>query len=217
MRTLTEKAKEKLAQVMNTDKFIGRDYLLAVLACILLDSKKRNELRTTEVEQLSTVSVLANAYNCEFSIRQYDLYGISRHVASIVYEFQKEFEEINTQQQIDWLFDKVEALASNLENISNFKVLRAIRNLEIANEELAKEVEALENAVLVEEAEKTAETAQILGLPVLKGTPKQVEWAERIRKRCLETMSEKELGRGLKSEKASYWIEKYKHVLPPRK
>lgn len=121
MRTLTLATKEKLAQVMNTDKFIGRDYLLAVLACILLDSKKRNELRTTEVEQLSTVSVLANAYNCEFSIRQYDLYGISRNVASIVYEFQKEFEEINTQQQIDWLFDKVEALASNLENISTSK------------------------------------------------------------------------------------------------
>ncbi|HHT7890599.1 hypothetical protein [Pasteurella multocida] len=217
MRTLTLATKEKLSKIMNTDKFIGRDHLLAVLACILLNSSKRNELRVEEVKELTQVSVLAKAYSCEFNIREYALYGISRKTAGIVYEFQKGFEEMNTQQQIDWLFDKVEELVSCLESISNFKVLKAIRNLEIANEELAKEVEALENAVLVEEAEKTAETAQILGLPVLKGTPKQVEWAERIRKRCLETMSEKELGRGLKSEKASYWIEKYKNVLPPRR
>ncbi|WP_424411275.1 hypothetical protein [Pasteurella sp. PK-2025] len=217
MRTLTEKTKEKLAKITKTEKFIGRDYLLAVLACILLNSSKRNELRADEVKELAQVSVLANAYSCDFSIRDYEVYCISRKTAGIVFEFQKQFEEVNSQQQVDWLFDKVEELASNLENISNFKVLKAIRNLEIANEELVKEVEALENAVLVEQAEKTSETAQILGLPVLKGTPKQVEWAERIRKRCLETMSEKEIGRGLKSEKASYWIEKYKHVLPPRR
>ncbi|UDW83993.1 hypothetical protein K7G91_000223 [Pasteurella canis] len=215
MRTLTTEAKEKLAQVMNTDKFIGRDYLLAVYAYAILATSRKNELRASDLDAMNS-QYLAEVYNGDFDTRQANRERFPRVANSCLYETQEAMNSIPPANRITWLFDAVEELAQNLDNISNARFLKAVRNAEIAQEEIEAAIEALENAALIEEAEKTAQTAKIMGLPALKGTPKQIEWAERIRKRCIETMSEKDLGRGLKSEYASYWINKYKHVLQDR-
>ncbi|HHW7446090.1 TPA: hypothetical protein ACU16Q_000271 [Pasteurella multocida] len=216
MRTLTTEAKEKLAQVMNTDEFIGRDYLLAVYAYAILATSRKNELRASDLDAMNS-QYLAEVYNGDFDTRQANRERFPSIANSCLYETQEAMNSIPLANRITWLFDAVEELAQNLDNISNARFLKAVRNAEIAQEEIEAAIEALENAALIEEAEKTAQTAKIIGLPALKGTPKQIEWAERIRKRCIETMSEKDLGRGLKSENASYWINKYKHVLPAKK
>ncbi|HDR0964086.1 hypothetical protein [Pasteurella multocida] len=214
MANLTLATKEKLDTIVNTRRFERNDHLLAVYAFAVLGTGRRNELREDDLKALSD-SYLAQVYAGDFQTRQANRDGLARIANSCLYETQKTMQE--QEDDVKWLFETVEELVSNLDNISNVRFLKAIRNVEIAQQEVLDAIEALENSALIEEAEKTAETAKVLGLPVLKGTPKQVEWAERIRKRCLETMNEKELGRGLKSEKASYWIEKYKHVLPPRR
>ncbi|MGC6406214.1 hypothetical protein ACNO7K_07185 [Bisgaard Taxon 45] len=211
MASLTLATKEKLDTIVNTRRFEGNDHLLAVYVFAVLGTSRRNELREDDLKALSD-SYLAQVYTGDFQTRQANRDGLARIANSCLYETQKTMQE--QEDDVKWLFETVEELVANLDNISNVRFLKAIRNVEIAQQEVLNAIEALENAALIEEAEKTAETAKVFGLPVLKGTPKQVEYAERIRKRCLETMSEKELGRGLKSEKASYWIEKYKHVLP---
>lgn len=61
-----------------------------------------------------------------------------------------------------------------------------------------------------------AQGAEKLGLPRLSGTPKQVEWAEKIRLACLN-MDLPKIKRNLKTKKgatAQFWIEHFKHVLP---
>lgn len=217
MRTLTKAAKDKLNTIVNTRRFEANDHLLAVYAFAILATNRKNNLRASDLEAMLNSQYLAEVYNGDFDTRQANRERFPSVANSCLYETQKAMNSIPLENRITWLFDAVEELAQNLDNISNARFLKAVRNAEIAQEEIEAAIEALENAALIEEAEKTAQTAKIMGLPALKGTPKQIEWAERIRKRCLETMSEKDLGRGLKSEKASYWIEKYKHVLPSRR
>jgi len=61
-----------------------------------------------------------------------------------------------------------------------------------------------------EEAAKAAELAKESGLPELTGTPKQVSWAETIRRGCLETLDEfiEKLTTSVKEGKSSYELRK---------
>ncbi|MFC1025401.1 hypothetical protein ACFGXM_01925 [Pasteurella multocida] len=210
MRTLTEKAKEKLAQIVDTG---FSDELVAAFAYILLTSKNKNKIRTIEFTELKKVSALSDAYNGRYSSRNLSLYGISRSTSNLLLDFQNELKEIEDKE--DFIFDKVEELAEDLDSISNIKLLKAMRNVEIANEEVLKQIKELENVVLVEKAEEISQTAKILGLPALTGSPKQVEWAERIRKHCIEHLPSDKIGSAAhRATTAKYWIDNFKHVLP---
>lgn len=213
MRSLSLQALKNLKTIINTERFIKCEHLLAVYAYAILATGRKNELRAEHLEAIN-FQYLSDVYAGDFDTRRANRERLPSVANTALYETQKEMQAQPRENQIDWLFDKVEELAANLDNISNVRLLKAIRSIELAQQEMLSAIEELENQELMDRAEKTAETAKVIGLQPLQGTPKQIEWAERIRKRCLETMSDKELGRGLKSVKASYWIEKYKHVLP---
>ncbi len=64
------------------------------------------------------------------------------------------------------------------------------------------------------EAEKAHQAADLLGLPELKGTEKQVRWAEQIRAKYFEKTQESEINPRAKSVKtAKWWIDNHKNIL----
>ena len=79
---------------------------------------------------------------------------------------------------------------------------------EIAAREAARlEKQAEQDAKHAVDAAKAKELADFLGMPELKGTERQVVWAEQIRSAYLKKASEKEAAKAKKRTAAKWWIE----------
>ncbi|HHE3462808.1 TPA: hypothetical protein ACPDI7_002030 [Pasteurella multocida] len=209
---LNLETKQKLNTIINVEKFENKDELLAVLAYVLLASKRKNELRSVEIAELSDAMCLSDVLNLRFRSRDYRLYGISLNTAGFLRDVQEELQDIEDVEE--FLIKKAEELANNLDNISNVKLLQAIRNVELANEQVQKEIKALETAVLLENGEKAQQVAQEQGLPALSGSPKQIAWAEQIRTYCLANLPANKIGGAKRATTAKYWIDNFRQYLP---
>lgn len=209
---LTLETKQKLSQIIDVEQFNNRDELLALVAYVLLASKEKNHIRSADVADLYNRGALIEVFNKRLHPRDFRLLGITHDVARLLWGVREELKDIEEMEE--FLIAKAEELANNLDSIANVKLLKAIRNVEIANEQVKKEIEALEMAENAEKAEAAKQAAEEQGLPALSGTPKQVAWAEQIRAYCLANLPKEKLGRARSATTAKYWINNFKHYLP---
>ncbi|HDR1252714.1 TPA: hypothetical protein QB269_000933 [Pasteurella multocida] len=211
---LTLETKQKLSQIIDVEQFNNRDELLALVAYVLLASKEKNHIRSADVADLYNYSGLIEVLNKRLRSRDFRLLGIGHEAARFLAMAQEELKDVEEMEE--FLIAKAEELANNLDSINNVKLLKAIRNVEIANEQVKKEIEALEMAENAEKAEAAKQAAIEQGLPALSGTPKQITFAERIRAHCLANLSKEKLGRARSATTAKYWIDNFKQYLPRR-
>ena len=221
MKTLTKETKQALNEILIVKGDLAtQDHLTAVLAKIALTYEY--DLSSTDYLALHNVTLLSQAYytssnrfkgDRDFWVKNKNL---SPRVFDAVLFFIEDRED--AEDEIEWLFDSVEKLVANLDKNDNTDVLKAIKAFFDAQEAMETAIKARKEKQAIAKAEKSIEkhsvTAQVLGLPALTGSVKQIAWAEQIREKCLAIYPEEVIGRAARvATTAKYWIDNYKNVL----